>query len=165
MNPSDQIIAKQIEWAKNKGLPLTGSRGDRGRKVYTTNVEDNLFQPLSDQTRANLEGGDGGELAQAEGIPAKIQALHSSAALAVNIFDYWRGSPDLSIITSSCGLSRTDAAVRGELRFVRPCIFALMYTSALSRLNYWVEFLESNPGIGSGKSPVNDGSSAVALSF
>lgn len=43
MNASEQIISKQIEWAKNKGLQLVGSDGDRGRKVYTTKIADNLL--------------------------------------------------------------------------------------------------------------------------
>jgi hypothetical protein len=117
MNPREQIIAKQIEWANNNGLQLTGSHGHRGRKVYTTTVEDNLFQPLNNQTKANLENGDGKELARTKGRPAKIQALHSSSALGINVFDYWRESPDLSIITSSCGLSRAGSKLNGEIRF------------------------------------------------
>jgi len=47
LNATEQIIAKQIEWAKNKGLRLIGSAGDRGRKVYTTKIEDNLFLHLN----------------------------------------------------------------------------------------------------------------------
>lgn len=117
MNPRDQIIAKQIEWAKNNGLQLTGSHGHRGSKVYTTIVEDNLFQSLNNQTRANLENGDGGELAGTKDRPAKIQAIHSSSALGINVFDYWRGLRDLSIITSSCGLSRAGSKLNGEIRF------------------------------------------------
>ena len=58
MNAYNQIISKQIEWAKNKGLQLVGSGGHRGRKVYTASIEDNLFQPLNEKTRENLENGD-----------------------------------------------------------------------------------------------------------
>jgi hypothetical protein len=49
--------------------------------------------------------------------PAKMQALHSSSALGINIFDYWRGLPDLSIVTSSCGLSRAASKLNGDIRF------------------------------------------------
>ena len=117
MNAYDQIISKQIEWAKNKGLQLVGSCGHRGRKVYTTSIEDNLFQPLNEKTRENLENGDGGELSGAKGRTAKIQALHSSSALGINVFDYWRGSTDLSIITASCGLSLAGRKLSGEILF------------------------------------------------
>lgn len=117
MSASEQIIAKQVEWAQNKGFVLVGSRGNRGRKVYTTKLQDNLFQPLNTQTRIELEEGDGGELKGTVKRPAKIQALHSSSALGINVFDYWRNSPDLSIITSSCGLSRSSHKLTGNIRF------------------------------------------------
>lgn len=117
MNASEQIIARQIEWAKNKGLQLIGSAGDRGRKVYTISIVDNLFKPLNEKTRKELEGGDGGELKAKRGQPAKIQALHSSAALGVNIFDYWREESDLSVLFASCGLSRTGRELTGEIRY------------------------------------------------
>ncbi len=117
MNASEQIIAKQIEWAKNKGLQLIGSAGDRGRKVYTTKISDNLFQPLNDKSKKELDGGDGGELKSKEGHPAKIQALHSSSALGVNLFDYWRDAIDCSLLFSACGLSRAGSQLSGEIKF------------------------------------------------
>ncbi len=116
-NAYDQTISKQIEWAKNKGLQLVGSREHRGLKVYTTSIEANLFQPLNEKTRENLENGGGNELSGAKGRPAKIQALHSSSALGINVFDYWRGSKDLSIITASCGLSLSGRKLTGEILF------------------------------------------------
>jgi hypothetical protein len=116
-NASEQIIAKQAEWANNKGLELIGSAGDRGRKVYTTNIEDNLFQPLNDKTRKELEGGDGGELKGKTGQPAKMQALHSSSALGINVFDYWRDSSDVTLLFSTCGLSRAKGQLSGEVQF------------------------------------------------
>jgi hypothetical protein len=117
MNASDQIIAKQSEWAKNRSIKLIGSHGDRGKKVYTKSIDDNLFQTLYAATKEELKDGDGGELIGSIDKPAKIQALHSSSALGVNIFDYWRKSPDLSIITSSCGLVRTGSTLKGEIKF------------------------------------------------
>lgn len=119
MNASEYIMSKQIEWAKNKGLQLLGSAGDRGRKVYTTKISENLFQPLNVKSKKELEGGDGGELKSNAGQPAKIQALHSSSALGINIFDYWRESTDLSFLFSACGLSRTGRQLSGEIKFER----------------------------------------------
>jgi len=117
MNAAEQIISKQIEWAKNRGIGLIGSQGARGRKVYTTTLRENLFKPLTSQTRKDLESGDGGELAGSKSRPARIQALHSSSALGVNIFDYWMNSSDLSTIASSCGLSKKGTSFSGDIRF------------------------------------------------
>jgi hypothetical protein len=44
---------------------------------------------LNPETRAELIAADGGEFT-VKGKGAKIAALHSSSALAVNVFDYWR---------------------------------------------------------------------------
>ena len=117
MNTVEQIISKQIEWANNKGIELIGSQGARGRKVYTTKLRENLFQKLTSQARKDLEDGDGGELIGTETRPAKVQALHSSSALGINLFDYWRNSTDLSTITSSCGISRKGKVFSGDIRF------------------------------------------------
>jgi hypothetical protein len=117
MNALEQIISKQIEWAKNKGLNLIGSQGARGRKVYTTKLQENLFQPLTTQARKDLEGGDGGELIGSERRPAKIQALHSSSALGINVFDYWQKSSDLSTLTSSCRISNKGRVFSGDIHF------------------------------------------------
>lgn len=117
MNASEKIISKQIEWAKNKGLELVGSEGVKGRKVYTTRIEDNLFQPLNDKSKKEIDDGDGGELKSKAGNTAKMQALHSSSALGVNLFDYWREVGDCSPLFSSCGLSRAGSQLSGEMKF------------------------------------------------
>jgi hypothetical protein len=57
---------------------------------YCTCVDDNIFQRLSSDARSDFGSGDGAELGR-EGGRGKIQALHSSSALACNWFDYWRG--------------------------------------------------------------------------
>jgi len=117
MNATEQIIAKQIEWARNKGLQLIGSAGDRGRKVYTIRISENLLQPLNVKSREEFESGDGGELKGNAGQPAKIQALHSSSALGINIFDYWREASDFSLLFAACGLSRSGSQLSGEIKF------------------------------------------------
>lgn len=117
LNASEQIISKQIEWAKNKGLQLFGSAGNRGRRVYTKSIADNLFKSLSDKSRKELEGGDGGELNGNASQPAKIQALHSSSALGINLFDYWREQSDSSLLFAACGLSRAGNKLTGEIQF------------------------------------------------
>jgi hypothetical protein len=117
LNTFEQIITKQIEWAKNRGLQLIGSANDRGRKAYTTRIADNLFLPLNEKSKKELNGGDGGELKCKAGQPPKIQALHSSSALGINLFDYWREAPDLSLLFSACGLSRAGSPLFGEIQF------------------------------------------------
>lgn len=80
--PVDIIKARQRLWANRTGRTLN----DNG---YCGCIDDNLFEPLSAAARANFERGGGGELGNLPG-PGKIQAVHSSSALACNWFDYWR---------------------------------------------------------------------------
>src|SRR5262249_54846211 len=44
----------------------------------------------SKETRLEFDAADGNEFSRRGEKPAKIAALHSSSALAVNFFDYWR---------------------------------------------------------------------------
>jgi restriction endonuclease-like protein len=98
------LYERQILWADRHGLKLCGSAPPRGRASYTTSLEKNLFEPLLPEARAEYETGDGGELGAGHG-PGKMQAVHSSSALACNVFHYWRriGRPDL--IATACGIS------------------------------------------------------------
>jgi hypothetical protein len=95
--------SRQQRWALDKGLPLIGSKGDRGEPAYTQTLEANLFEPLSPEARCEIEEGDGDELVE-KGGPAKMQAVHSSAALAVNVFHYWRHQLNLQPISAALGL-------------------------------------------------------------
>ena len=87
MNAFEYILSKQIQWAYRNNITLIGSKGNRGRKAYTQKLDDNLFEPLLPETVKNFKGADGGELT---GNPCKMQAVHSSSALGVNIFQYWK---------------------------------------------------------------------------
>jgi hypothetical protein len=116
MNRLDYIQAKQIAWAKNTGLALIGSKGARGQLVYTTTLEENLFQPLLPDVRASFAAGDGTELGF-PGQPAKMQALHSSSALAVNVFQYWKTIGQVPVIAAACGLCNPGSRVSYDLRF------------------------------------------------
>lgn len=90
----DELVNRQREWARGAGV-ATDAQG------YCATLEANLFQPLSPATRREFEAGDGGELG-AGGKRAKMQALHSSAALACNVFDPWRGR-DLAPLARALG--------------------------------------------------------------
>ena len=61
------------------------------------------FQGLSSSARSDFKRGDGTELGK-NGKRGKIQALHSSSALACNWFDYWRGR-DLQMLARALGQS------------------------------------------------------------
>lgn len=61
---------------------------------YLQTYAENLFRPLSEMALTSFEKGSGSELVGRDGAPAKMRALHSSSALAVNFFDYWSNDPD-----------------------------------------------------------------------
>jgi hypothetical protein len=116
MNGYQYILAKQTEWAKNKGLDLIGSKVNRGRPSYTTSLDYNLFQPLLPDVRTSFETGDGGELGSS-GLPGKMQAIHSSSALGVNVFQYWKSISAVPVIAAACGLCRKGSEVSCDIRF------------------------------------------------
>lgn len=65
-------------------------------------------------SREEFEAADGRELRYHDGEPPKMHAVHSSSALAVNVFDYWRQIRDVSgngqalrSIASACGVPCT----------------------------------------------------------
>ena len=105
MNARDYILSKQIQWAYRNNIVLIGSKGDRGRKAYTQKLNDNLFKPLMTEVRNNFTQADGRELT---GNPCKMQAVHSSSALSVNIFQYWKKIKQVPAIATACGFDSTD---------------------------------------------------------
>lgn len=105
MDAHEFIIGRQIDWATRHGIQLIGSQGDRGRKAYTETLEQNLFEPLSPVARESFENGDGKELARTPEAPAKMQAVHSSSALGVNVFHYWERIGHVSEMVVYCGFS------------------------------------------------------------
>ncbi len=114
MKAYEYITSKQTQWALNRGIPLIGSKGDKGRPAYTLEVNQNLFEPLSLDTRKSFEQGDGGEI---NGNPAKMQAVHSSSALGVNVFQYWQNIGQVSAIASACGFCRKGNIVSEKIVF------------------------------------------------
>lgn len=117
MTPREHIIQKQIAWARLRGFELVGSAKERGLPTYVRNESENLFQPLSAETRANMLDGDGGELTETEARMPKFHAVHSSSALGINVFDYWRDKTDISPVTAACGLTQKGTARSGAISF------------------------------------------------
>jgi len=114
MNPREYILSKQIQWAYRNNIMLIGSRGNRGRKAYTQKLDDNLFEPLMIEVRNNFKEADGGEIT---GNPCKMQAVHSSSALGVNIFQYWKRINQVPAIAAACGFCNTDNTSSQNINF------------------------------------------------
>ena len=121
MKASDYILAKQVQWALNRGIELIGSKGQRGRLAYTMEVNQNLFEPLMRDVRECFEKGDGGEINGSQDSPAKMQAVHSSSALGVNIFQYWQKINQVSLIAAACGFCRKGSNVSRKIVFEDKC--------------------------------------------
>jgi hypothetical protein len=80
--PSRSIKRQQRQWAKARGI-------DIDQHGYVIHPESNLLAPLSPTFESALIAAGGGELQEQRSRPPKIRALHSSAVLAINIFQYW----------------------------------------------------------------------------
>lgn len=106
-NPMDAIKALQRAWAFRRGLSLD-------RDGYCGCADDNLFLGLSADARNDFAQGDGTELGR-PGARGKIQALHSSSALACNWFDYWR-TRDLNPLTKAFGVASPFIDLRLEAK-------------------------------------------------
>lgn len=103
--PADYIFQRQRLWALRHEHRLSGSAGDRGRPAYTYTLDQNLFEPLGLEAKAEYAAGDGGELGREGPKPGKMQAVHSSSALSCNLFHYWRRIGRPGIVAAACGLS------------------------------------------------------------
>ena len=116
MKGYEYITAKQIEWANNRGISLIGSQVDRGRLSYVRQLDENLFQPLLPEVREAFIRGRGDELGL-RSYPGKMQAVHSSSALGVNVFQYWLSLFEVPVVAAACGLCRAGSSAPCELRF------------------------------------------------
>jgi hypothetical protein len=92
----DIIATRQRAWATRNGRWFD-------EDGYCACADDNVFRGLSLGARQDFENGDRAELGK-NGRRGKIQALHSSSALACNWFDYWRGR-DLQPLSQAFGVT------------------------------------------------------------
>lgn len=114
MKAYEYILSKQTQWALNNNVKLIGSKGVRGRHAYTKRLRENLFEPLRPSVRKCFKDGDGGELI---GYPSKMQAIHSSSALGVNIFQYWLKENQVPKIAAACGLCNKNNKSSNNIMF------------------------------------------------
>lgn len=82
MSKKSEILRIQRVWATSVGL-------ESDEKGYLPTYEANLFQSMNPETKSSFDQGSGAELVDTPRYPAKMRALHSSSALAVNFFDSW----------------------------------------------------------------------------
>jgi hypothetical protein len=109
MSSKTAILDTQGAWA-------LGARRQIDSRGYMSSVVENLYQPLSARATDGFSKGSGSELRDTPLRPAKMKALHSSAALAVNFFDYWTDRrPD--ILLSALGLEIAPASIEFEAQF------------------------------------------------
>jgi hypothetical protein len=108
MMETTSLKLAQRSWAIAKGIGID-------RDGYCRDTNANLFQKPSESSRSELERGDGNELGK-PGLRGKIQALHSSAALACNFFDYWR-TQDLDPLARAFGISAKLCGLEFEKKY------------------------------------------------
>jgi hypothetical protein len=121
MNAYEYILTKQTQWALNNDIELIGSKGSRGRRAYTTTLDENLFESMEPFVANCFAGGDGNEIQSTPDSPAKMQAVHSSSAIGVNIFQYWQKIESVPIIAAACGFCRKGSDVSQKIVFEDKC--------------------------------------------
>lgn len=100
------VLKRQLDWARRNGKPVSP-------QGYLDTVDANLYQPLSALAQSHFGAGSGSELVDTPARPAKMKALHSSAALAVNVFDYWtaRDAAALALALGAPGAGQEGAVL------------------------------------------------------
>ena len=108
MSELNTIKTLQRAWALRCGRTIDADG-------YCVCVDDNIYSGLSLAARKEFEIGNGTELGFAGG-RGKIQALHSSSALACNWFNYWRGK-DLGPLSQALGMDAQFSTLELEQKF------------------------------------------------
>jgi len=103
------LINQQRKWAAMVGLIAD----DRS---YLPSVNENLRQSLSPIALQSFTKGNGSELKETLHRPAKMRALHSSAALVVNVFDYWT-TGNTAPLVAALGLENEITSITFESQF------------------------------------------------
>jgi hypothetical protein len=110
------IKSKQTLWAKSKNITLR-SKGTEGAQAYTQTLPENLFEPMDSSVCDDIKKGNGGELKGNINSSAKMNAVHSSSAIGVNIFQYWKTSGKIENISHACRLCEKQNKTQKDIRF------------------------------------------------
>ena len=102
------LVERQRRWAEARSLAVNAN----GR---VSRLEDNLFAPLHSETRAEFEAGDGDEFGTSDDV-GKMYSLHSSSALACNVFDYWRERSMFPLL-EACRIDTAGFDLKFEQKF------------------------------------------------
>lgn len=109
MSSKSELLLHQRDWAESRGLE-PDSRG------YLADVVSNLLCPMNPRTKLAFDSGSGSELQDTPSRPAKMKALHSSSALAVNVFDSWVDG-DKSALQAAFQLDTAISAIAFEAQY------------------------------------------------
>jgi hypothetical protein len=112
MSAKDAVIRQQRRWAESMGISVD-ARG------YVVRLADNFRVPPAAATLAAFDRPRGSELRPGRMRPPRLNALHSSAALVVNVFDHWRRA-EPSPLVAALGLRGDSAAPAFEEAFPTP---------------------------------------------
>lgn len=107
-NPLAEIIASQVMWADRRDIPHNDSNMCR-------TLADNLFVAMDAASTVEFGDGAGSELGTIDA-PGSMASLRSSSALAVNVFEAWRGK-DLAPLASLFAADRYSNRLRFEVQF------------------------------------------------
>jgi hypothetical protein len=109
MSAKSELLQWQKRWAEARGL-------SPDNKGYLPELESNLLRPLSASAKSAFNEGSGSELLDGPTRPAKMKALHSSSALAVNFFDSWV-SRDRKPLVHALGIDRDILDIQFERQY------------------------------------------------
>lgn len=106
MNSGEYIQRKLQAWACRSGIQLQGADAGHGAPNYTHTVGENIFGGvIHEAVDAAFAAGAGGEL---NGDIPRMSALHSSSALAVNLFQYWVARGDIRALAQLLDVPSTN---------------------------------------------------------
>jgi hypothetical protein len=105
----------QVRWAERNGISLGAPPGNPASRVtgYVSELQENLFEPLSERVKRQLIAGAGGELNAPDGQSGNMYAVYSSSALCVNLFHCWSrlldaaspdSKPSIDQLLTACAL-------------------------------------------------------------
>jgi hypothetical protein len=107
MRPVEYITERQHSWALRHGVKLDEAD-------WAVSLNDNLFLPLIPEAVREFQEGRGRE------VDGPMRAPHSSSALVVNVFHYWRLYKNLGPILSAIAPNLTNYEIQ-DIRFENKC--------------------------------------------